>query len=145
VMSSLGEVFAQAGQFKNAQAYLDSALILSKEMQAFYFEPNIYKSMALNYSKQGRMKEAYETMVRYDAAKEKIHGTESTRKIAQMEIALELQEKEREMESLKAEKEIKTLELQKTRMIITISILGIGIVLGALNIFYSKRKTVSRK
>jgi ATP/maltotriose-dependent transcriptional regulator MalT len=145
VLSSLGEVYARAGQFKNAQAYLDSAMTMSTEMQAFIFEPSILKSMALNYSKQGKMKDAYETLVQYDLAKEKIYGEESSRKIAQMEIALDLQEKEKEMEIVKTENEVKTLELQKTRMIITITILAIGLVLGAFNLIFSKRKTIKRK
>jgi hypothetical protein len=91
------------------------------------------------------MKEAYETMLRYDVTKEKIYGEESSRKIAQMEIAMDLQEKEEEMEALKIESEVQHLELQKTRMIITITILGIGLLLGALNLFYSKRKSIKRK
>ncbi|MDZ7646277.1 MAG: hypothetical protein U5K54_03305 [Cytophagales bacterium] len=49
------------------------------------------------------------------------------------------------MEALKIKSEIQRLELQKTRMIITITILGIGLVLGAFNLFYSKRKSVKRK
>jgi tetratricopeptide (TPR) repeat protein len=143
VLSSMGEVFARAGQFKNSQAYLDSAMELSAQMHAFIFEPSILKSMALNYSKQGKMKEAYETMVRYDLKKEKIYGEESSRKIAQMEIALDLQEKEKEMEIIKTEAAVKSLELQKTRMVITIVILVIGLVLGGLNLVYSKRKSIT--
>ena len=84
-------------------------------------------------------------MVRYDVAKEKIYGEESSRKIAQMEIALDLQEKEKEMELVKSESEINALELQKTRMIITIAILAIGLVLGGFNLVYSKRKSIKRK
>lgn len=99
--------------------------------------------MALNYSKQGKMKEAYETMLRYDLVKEKIYGEESSRKIAQMEIALDLQEKEREIEEVKTKAEINALELQKTRMIITITILGLAVVLGGFNLFYSKRRSIT--
>ena len=143
VLSSLGEVYARAGQFKPAQAYLDSAMALSNTMQAFLIEPNILKSMALNYSNQGKMKEAYETMLRYDLVKEKIYGEESSRKIAQMEIAMDLQEKEREMEEVKTQAAIDHLELQKTRMVITIVILGLAIVIGGFNLFYSKRKSIT--
>ncbi|MEJ0029647.1 MAG: hypothetical protein WDO15_04455 [Bacteroidota bacterium] len=46
--------------------------------------------MADNYARQGKMKEAYETMVKYDKTKEKVYGEESSRKIAQMEMALDL-------------------------------------------------------
>jgi len=84
-------------------------------------------------------------MVRYDAAKEKVYGEESSRKIAQMEIALDLQEKEKELEALKSESHIQTLELQNTRMIITVVILSIGVILGGFNLFYSKRRSSRKK
>ncbi len=47
--------------------------------------------MADNFARQGKMKDAYETMVAYDKSKEKIYGEESSRKIAQMEMTLDLQ------------------------------------------------------
>jgi hypothetical protein len=86
------------------------------------------------------MKEAYETMLRYDQAKEKIYGEESTRKIAQMEMALDLQEKEKEIENLKATDEIKSLQLKSSRMFIIVTVLGIIILIGLVNFVYTKKK-----
>jgi len=145
VLASLGEVYAHGSQFKMAQIYLDSALSLSNAMEAYVYEPTILKSLSYIYYKQGKMKEAYETMVRYDVAREKVYGEESSRKIAQMDIALDLQEKEKELESAKAESEIKSLELQKTRMIITLVILSIALLIGGINLFYSKLRSIKFK
>lgn len=47
VLSSLGEVYARAGQFKTAQAYLDSAMTMSGEMQAFIFSQTFLKAWLL--------------------------------------------------------------------------------------------------
>jgi tetratricopeptide (TPR) repeat protein len=143
ILANLGEVYARAGQSNKAQLYLDSAAVLSKQLQAFVYEPTLLKSMAYNYSKQGKMKEAYETMVSYDKVKEKIYGEESSRKIAQMEIALDLQEKEKQVEALKVEDRLKSLQLRNTRMIITITVLGVIIALSAVNLFYFKRKKLT--
>jgi hypothetical protein len=87
------------------------------------------------------MKEAYESMAKYDISRERVYGEESTRKIAQMEMALDLQEKEKELEAAQTESHIKSLELQNTRMVITLVILSIGLVVGGINLFYHKHKT----
>ena len=42
------------------------------------FEPQILKSLAANYAKQNKMKEAYDKMLEYDKAREKIYNEEST-------------------------------------------------------------------
>lgn len=141
LLANLGEVYARAGQGLKAQAYLDSALLMSGQLQAFVYEPNILKSMAYNYAKQNKMKEAYETMVRYDGVKEKIFGEESSRKIAQMEIALDLQEREKELEALKTKEELSSMELRHARLAITSIVLGIIVIVALVNLFYSKRKS----
>jgi hypothetical protein len=139
-LANLGELYAKAGQTGKAQAYLDSASALSEKLQAYVFQPTILKSQAINFAKQNKMKEAYETMLRYDQAKEKIYGEESTRKIAQMEMALDLHEKEKEIENLKATDEIKSLQLKSSRMFIIVTVLGIIILIGLVNFVYTKKK-----
>lgn len=145
VYASLGEVNSMVSQFKKSQIYLDSALQLVNQLEAHIYEPTILKSLANNYAKQGKMKEAFELMVRFDTAREKVFGEESSRKIAQMGIALDLHAKEKELEASKAETQIKSLELQKTRMIITLVILSIAVLVGGINLFYSKRRTIKIK
>lgn len=141
LLANLGEVYARAGQGLKAQAYLDSALLLSGQLQAFVYEPNILKSMAYNFAKQNKMKEAYETMVRYDGVKEKIFGEESSRKIAQMEIALDLQEREKELEALKTKEELNSMELRHARLAITSIVLGVIVIVSLVNLYFSKKKS----
>ncbi|HRW99973.1 MAG TPA: hypothetical protein P5280_10810, partial [Cyclobacteriaceae bacterium] len=124
----------------NAQRYLDEAMALSKSLQAYIFEPQILKSMATNYAKQGKMKEAYEMMLKYDTTREKIYGEESSRKIAQMEIALDLSEKEKEVEALRKDDEIKSLQLHNTRMVITLIVLGVIMIVAFVNLFFFRKK-----
>jgi tetratricopeptide (TPR) repeat protein len=141
LLANLGEVYARAGQGLKAQAYLDSALLKSGQLQAFVYEPNILKSMAYNFAKQNKMKEAYETMVRYDGVKEKIFGEESSRKIAQMEIALDLQEREKELDALKTKEELNSMELRHARLAITCIVLGVIVIVSLVNFYFSKRKS----
>jgi tetratricopeptide (TPR) repeat protein len=139
---NLGITYTKANQPAKAEAYLNEALSLSDELQAFTTLPTIYKSLAENYSKQGKMKEAYETQLKYDEVREKIYGEESSRNIAQMEMALSFQQKEDEFEILKQQNDIKTLELRNSRLFIVLIILSVLIVLGSLNYFYLSKKKV---
>jgi tetratricopeptide (TPR) repeat protein len=140
IVTNLGIAFTKAKQPKPAQQYLDEAIALSTELQAFTSLPAIYKASAENFYNQGKMKEAYETQLKYDETREKIYGDESSRNIAQMEMILDFQEKERELDSLKKEDEIKTLELRNSRLFIIMVILGVIIVLALFNLFYLDRK-----
>ena len=141
IMTNLGEVYSKSNQSAKAQAYLDSAQQLCKELEAYAFEPQILKNMAGNYAKQGKMKEAYDAMVGYDKAKERIYGEESSRKIAQMGMALDMQSKEKEVEELKMESTIKSMELKNTRMVITIVVLVIITAISIFNIFLTRKKS----
>jgi tetratricopeptide (TPR) repeat protein len=140
ILANLGEVYSKEGQGVKAQTYFDSAMTLCKELQAYVYEPQILRNMASNYYKQGKMREAYDMMVNYDKAKEKIYGEESSRKIAQMEIALDLQEREKEVDALKKDGQIKSLELHNTRMVITIIVLSALIALSLFNLFWHRKK-----
>ncbi len=140
IITNLGIANAHAKQPKAAQQFLDEAERLCEELQAYTSLPTIHKASADNYAAQGKWKEAYEMQVKYDEAREKIYGEESSRNIAQMEVVMEFQDKERELEMLKKEDEIKTLELRNSRLFIILVILGVLVVLALFNLFYLDRK-----
>ncbi|MBX7126944.1 MAG: hypothetical protein K1X47_14715, partial [Cyclobacteriaceae bacterium] len=136
-----GNVYTRLGQTDRAQSLLTDAQKLSAELQAFVFEPTILKNIAENYAKQGRMKEAYESMVKYDLARDKIYGEESSRKIAQMEMAMDIQAKEKEVEVLKKDDTIKTMELRHIQMVVTIVVLSIVALVAFGNIYLHNKKS----
>jgi tetratricopeptide (TPR) repeat protein len=139
-VTNLGITCTKAKKPKEATQYLEQAKILSTQLQAFTSLPAILKASAENYYNQGKMKEAYEMQLKYDEEREKIHGDESSRNIAQMEIILDFQQKERELEVLKKEDEIKSLELKNSRLFIVMVIMGVIVIIGLFNLFYLDRK-----
>ncbi len=139
LLANLGETYAKANQGKQAQTYLDQALALAKELEATFYFPQIYKSLAINYSKQGKMKEAFETMLKYDDVREQVYGEESSRRIAQMEVALQLHEREKQVDALIADDEMKTLKLRNTQIVITSIVLAIIAGVAVLNLFVRKK------
>jgi tetratricopeptide (TPR) repeat protein len=140
IIINLGITYTKAKQPKPAQIYLDEALLLSNELQAYAFHPTIYKTIAENYSNTGKWKEAYEAQLKYDETREKIYGEESTRNIAQMEMIMEFQQKDKEFDLLKQQDEITKLELRNSRLFIVLFILAGLVILGALNFYFHRRK-----
>ncbi|HEY9005454.1 tetratricopeptide repeat protein [Ohtaekwangia sp.] len=140
ILVNMGITYTKAKQPKPAQVYLTEALTLCDELQAYSFQPAIYKTQAENYSNEGKWKEAYESFARYDEVREKIYGEESSRNIAQMEMIMEFQQKEKEYDMLKQQDEITQLELRNSRLFIVLFILAGLIILGGLNFYFSKKK-----
>lgn len=145
IVTNLGITYTKAKQPKKAESYFAEALNLSQELQSFTNLPTIYKAMAENYANQGKMKEAYETQLKYEEIREKIYGEESSRNIAQMEMVLNFQEKERELDLLKKKDEIKSLELRNRNLFIVLIVLGLFVILGSYNLLYLSKKRVLRK
>ena len=139
-LTNMGVTYTKAGQPKSAERYLNEAITLTEELRAYAALPTIYRASAENFSIQNKWKEAYQMQLKYDEMRQKIHGEESSRNIAQMEMVLKFQEKERELEILKKEDEIKTLELHNTRLFIIMAILAVIVVIGSINFFYMDRK-----
>jgi tetratricopeptide (TPR) repeat protein len=139
-ITNIGIAFTKAGQNKVGQQYLDEAEKLAEELQAYSLLPSILKNNAENQFKLGNTKKAYETLLLYDVAKERIYGQESSRNIAKMETALSLQEKQKEYELLKMDNEIKTLELHNSRLFISLLILSVLIVVASINFYYMGKR-----
>lgn len=139
-LANIGIAFTKARQPKPAMEYLTQAHTLAKELQAYRVVPDILRNMSENQYRLGDVKSAYQTLIRYDSVREKVYGEESSANIAQMEVALSLQEKEREYEVLRKEAEIKTLELNNTRLFITMLVLVVLIVLASINFYYMGRR-----
>jgi tetratricopeptide (TPR) repeat protein len=139
-VTNIGITYTKARQPKQANKYLDEAMQLSQELQAYTILPAIYKASAENFSNQNKWKDAYQMQLKYDELREKIYGDESSRNIAQMEMVVGFQEKERELDILKKQDEIKTLELHNSRLFILIVILGVLVVIAGVNFFYVDRR-----
>lgn len=139
-LANIGIAYTKAQQPKPALQYLNDAYAQAKELQAYRVIPDILRNQAENEYRLGDVRNAYQTFVKYDSAREKIYGEESSKNIAQMAVALSLQEKEKEYEMLKKEAEIKTLELSNTRLFIILLVLAVLMVLASVNFYYMGRR-----
>lgn len=138
ILANLGELFEKASQPRIAQQYLDQALSLAAELEAHYIVPQILKSMAANHARQGHHKEAYEALLKYDAARERIFGEESSRRIAQMDMALVMQEREDQISDLHITNQNQSLKLRNTQMIIVVIVLAAISGIAIFNLLYGR-------
>jgi tetratricopeptide (TPR) repeat protein len=144
ITASMGEASLKAGKAIEADQYLNKALLLCQELQAYVYEPTIYKGLATHFAMQNKMGKAYEAMVKYDQAREKIYSEESNRKIAQMEMALNIQEKEKEIETLKKDDALKTMQLRQTQMVVAVTFLAVISIIMLVSLFVQRKKINSR-
>jgi len=140
LLVSMGEASVKANKLTDANQYLTQALAICQELQAYVYEPGIYKNMATTFAHQNKMGQAYEAMLRYDQAREKIYGEESSRKIAQMEMALSIQDKEKQLEVLKKDDDLKSMQLRQTQMIVAVIFLSIVAGIMLVSLFVQKKK-----
>lgn len=137
---NLGVTYARARQPQPAGVYLEEALVLCNDLQAYADLPSIYRAMASNEVNKNNYKAAYEMQLRYDDARQKIYSEESSRNIAQMEMVIEFEEQEQQLAALQAQSEIDRLELRaRTLFIVVITITGLAIV-GGFNFYYINKK-----
>lgn len=140
----LGNVWLKAGKLKESEKALLEALNLSRQVEAFVHEPEIFKSLASNYAQQGRMKDAYDAMLSYETTRERYFSDESSRRIAQMEILIDIHEKEKEIEGLRRDEALRKVELQRTQLAITLIIISLLTAALLVNLYIQKRKSRKR-
>ncbi|MEQ8242789.1 tetratricopeptide repeat protein [Fulvivirga sp.] len=138
--SNLGATYIEIKDFKSAKANLDSALVIAQEMSAYPLLQIIYKNQARLYYETKDYKKAYETRMLFDQAKDFVFNDESSRMMAQMEVAVELQEKEKELQRLRTDQQIQSLQIENSRIVIILGVMGSIILLGAGFIILKVRK-----
>lgn len=140
ILASMGEAHLRGGNLNEATNHLTKALALCQELQAYVYEPGIYRNMAATFAQQKKMDKAYEAMLRYDQAREKINTEESSRKIAQMEMALNIAEKEKELALLQIDDDLKSMKLKQTQMIVAVVVLALISGIMFINLFVHRRR-----
>jgi hypothetical protein len=140
VRTSLANAGIASADFRGAEKNLLDALQVCRKLQALYMEPQILKSLAETVARQNRMNEAYNYMQEYDRAREKIFSEESSRRIAQMEMVIDIQEKEKQIEALKQEEELRSIQLQRTQLAVTVAIISILAIALGINAFLQNKK-----
>lgn len=144
IYTGLGKALLMAGDARASEEALNQALAWSEEVEAYILEPEIFKSLSATYAKQGKMKEAYTMLEKYEEGRERYFNEESSRRIAQMEMLIQIHEKEKELEALRRDEALQKVELQRTQLAIILIVISLLLIALLLNIFMQKRKPRKR-
>ena len=145
IHTSMGKAWFELGDLKKSEKNLTEALAVSETHHVYVYEPAIYKSLAATYAREGRMKDAYESMLKFENSREKIFNEESNRKIDQMEMVIGIQEKEKQILTMKKDEAIRNFQVQRTQLGIILVIISIITIMLLVNIFIQKTKSARRK
>ena len=113
---------------------------IAKQINANPILKQIYKSLSDVYHKQGSLEQAYDMRLLYDQAKDYVYNEESSRKLAQLEVAFEFQKKEKELEIIKQKQEINELRLENSRIVILIGVMGTILLLAVGFTLYNLKR-----
>ncbi|MDH5366393.1 MAG: tetratricopeptide repeat protein, partial [Cyclobacteriaceae bacterium] len=138
--NNIGAAYFKLENYQKAEEHQLKALELALKIDGKPILKSIYKSLSETYYKQKRLEDAYQTLLKYDQAKDFVYNEESSRKLARLELAIELEEKEKEIEINQKENAINTLENKNNRSFIIIFMMGGILLMAFLFIVYSLRK-----
>lgn len=145
IKNSLASALMLTGDNKGAEKNLLEALQICKNLESFFLEPTILKNLAEAYARQNRMGDAYKTMLEFERSREKIFSDESSRRIAQMEMVIDIHEKEKQIEDLKEDEELKSIQLQRTQLAVIVIVISILAIALGINGYIQNNKLKRKK
>lgn len=143
-LHNIGTVAKYRGNYEEALEKFNEGLSLVQETDNKRLLAILYQSVAETYFAMGDMFLAYSFLRLNTAAKDSLYNQESSRRIAELEGAYELEKKENEIELLKADAELQKLRIKNDNIImlagVAISLLGGGLTLVTFRKYKQIRK-----
>lgn len=147
--ANVAAIYCALKQPVSAEKFIDKAAQLrEKHSKIIFAEDEIayQNSLALLYQLQGKKAQAIEVLNHTATLQKDIYQTENAQAIAEMNALYQLQAKDQSIRTLNENIKINQLQLQKNRLWLVISVLGI-ILLGItlLFLYYSFRQRRARQ
>jgi tetratricopeptide (TPR) repeat protein len=101
--SQLGMTYQQMESFAESIGYFERALEIFGRLEQRRFEYDLHRMLAESYERSGELARAFEHQKRYITLKEEVLGHEKQRKIAEIQMRLDIERSEREKERLLAQ------------------------------------------
>lgn len=139
----LGNVYVKKGDFVIALAQFSKAESTALEIEANHELKDLYKEMAIAFSKTSNYKKAFEYQSLYSAITAKIYNTETDKKIGTLQFDFDLQKKQTEINLLTKDKALTDQKLKRQQLMKTAATIGLVLVmLIALLIYRNYRAKV---
>ncbi|UII21053.1 tetratricopeptide repeat protein [Fulvivirga ligni] len=139
-LSNIASTQLAQGQLAKAENTFLESEKLADSISAYPILELIYEGLSKVYAAQNKFEMAYKTRLNYDKIKDILYTEESSKKLAQLEVAIELQQKEKQLEVLRQQDAINSLQIKNSRIVILLSVMGVIILLGGVIVFMKLRK-----
>jgi len=93
ILSSIGSLYTTLNKYKEAERYLASALLISKEIGAKDLEKSVCKMLSIHYEKTNRPALALEHYKKFIALRDTIFSQENSKKLMRSEMDHEYEKK----------------------------------------------------
>lgn len=144
VVGNLADYYLQAGNADSAEHYLALALSLVREMGVVSSEAKFLKTYALMLEEEGRLQEAFDTLLAHANLNDSLKRAENLRTVANLQAAYQLEQKEQEISYLASENEIKESNLGMQRYFIFALIGGLSLVSLLLALYFQTARNRKR-
>ncbi len=94
----IGGILRKTGQAEQGISMLQKAAAIARQVEDIHLEYNIYNELSNAYEACGNLAEALACYRRYSDMREEVEGTETRRKIAELQIRFDLERAEQEKE-----------------------------------------------
>lgn len=133
---NLGLIYAQLGNFNDADSHFADALKIAESMKEIYVQIDTYKNLAKYYEIRNNQKEALKYFKKYTALKDSVLNEENISMLAEMEAVYKNERAEKEKSVLSKDLELK--EKQRNYLIV-IALLIFAIALITYSKYHSKK------
>ncbi len=133
---NLGLIYAQLGNFNEADNHFAEALKIAESMKEIYVQIDTYKNLAKYYEIRNNQKDALKYFKKYTALKDSVLNEENISMLAEMEAVYKNERAEKEKSVLSKDLELK--EKQRNYLIVIV-LLILAIALITFSRYHSKK------
>jgi len=125
----IGQVYLAYGNLDEASRYLQQSLEIALELDIKNTLEYVYLNLSVLYARLRNLEQALTYVKLHSAVRDTMNLTEKTDQIADMQVKYETEATEKENALLVAQSELADIRLRQQRIILTITIIAIGIFL----------------
>ncbi len=144
-LTNIAVVYSEQDRHEDAINLHNQALKLAMHLGAAPIMEIIYKSLSEAYDKTGDLKEAYNYLILYDNMRNLLTNQATGRRIAQLEMAYEMEKKDQEIILLQKENAIISLRAENSRIFVVIVVMSLIILMGAVFIIYTIKRSTRKQ
>jgi adenylate cyclase len=139
-LMGLADVYVKQSDFHSALSYYKKAETLAVELNVNNILNDLYRNMAISYSKISAFDQAFKYQTLYTDVRSSIYNAETDKKLTTLQFDFDLQKKQGEINLLTKDKSLKEAELKRQKLVKNAFLAGLVFVFFIAFIIYRNYK-----